>query len=61
MEVRSRTYSIPPIERATHYELLFVPPLPDFPALAFVHRVSRDGLRVWSLRACELGYRIKKG
>jgi len=61
MEVRSSTFPMPPIDRATRCQPLFVPPLPDFPSrdlssLAFVHHVSRNGLRVWSLRTYELDW-----
>ena len=62
MGVRSSTFSMPPMpptDRATRCQPLFVPPLPDFPSrdlssLAFVHRISRNGLRVWPHRAYEL-------
>jgi cytochrome P450 len=61
LDFQSSTLLVVPTERATHSEPLFVPPWPDLPSrdlssLAFVHRVSRNGLQVWSYRAYELDW-----
>ncbi len=56
MKALSLKFSETSTAGVTSAESLFVPPLPDLPArelssLAFVHKVSRNGLQVWSHRA----------